>query len=291
MNAIAMNFAAARKRSRGLPSVLQPIDEWSRMRTALVALALCLLVGLLGVRAWRMSDASQLDASRAAWTAAQAKAQETGRIVAELPDLRARATSSRMEPERWSAADALHAIADLAAHSGLRDAAIEPATRKGGDSKAPQPVPERAFRLRAEGTFAEIHRFLEALGGLPRLVVPEGVQIRRQAGVLAIEATLRVFESLPPIPPTTAAPRANAFIVDPFGRADAAAQGGDMLLVGTFVEPRRAMALLQRGDAVDGFAAGQKIGDERLGRVVPRAVELARDDGFWRKLTFVEDRK
>jgi Tfp pilus assembly protein PilO len=290
MNALTMNLAA-RKDSRGLRAVLQPPEEWSRLRTACVAVALAALVCAIGVRAWRTSGVSQLDASRAAWTAAQAKEKEAGRIAAELPGLRARAASGRMEPEQWSAADTLRAIADLAAQSGLREAAIEPATKKPVDAKAPQPVPERVFRLRAEGTFAEIRRFLDALAALPRLVVPEGVQIRQQAGALAVEATLRVFDTLPAIALATAAPREKAFVVDPFGRADFSAQGGDILLVGTFVGPRRAMALLQSGNDVDGFAPGQKIGGERLDRVVPRAIELARDDGMSRTLTFAEDRK
>ncbi|SAK93449.1 Pilus assembly protein, PilO [Caballeronia pedi] len=289
MSTIPMNLPAKRQ-SRGMPSILQPLDEWSRLRTACVALIVGLLVFVTGLRVWHMSDASQLDASRAAWAATQAKALDAGRIAAELPDLRARAASGHMAPAVWSAADALRAVADLAAQNGLRVAGIEPVALRSGDPKAREPLPERALKLRADGAFAEMRRFLEALAGLPRLVVPENVQITRQAGELAIEATLRIFETLPAVAPA-AAPRANAFIVDPFGGADAAAQGGDMLLVGTFVGRRRAMALLQSGRDVDGFAPGQKIGDERLGRVLPRAVELARNDGMSRKLTLAEDRK
>ncbi|SAL73607.1 hypothetical protein AWB71_04695 [Caballeronia peredens] len=302
MNTLAMNLPAARKRSRNRPSIWQPLDEWSRRRTAFVALALATVVAVLGVRAWRTSDASQLDASRTAWTAAQAKARDAGRIAAELPELRARVASRGLNPEHWSAADALRGIADLAAQSGLREPAIEPVSGKtgqaikagqtgsGAEPKTPPPMPERVLKLRAEGSFAEIRRFLEALGGLPRLVVPEGVQMRRQAGALVIETSLRVFDTLPAIPLASALPRANAFIVDPFG-SDDGAPVGDMLLVGTFIAPRRAMALLQSGADVDGFAPGQKIGQERLSRVVPRTVELARDDGSSRKLTIVEDRR
>ncbi|GJH29750.1 type 4a pilus biogenesis protein PilO [Caballeronia novacaledonica] len=289
MSTIPMNFAA-KTRSRGAPSILQPLDAWSRRRTACVAIALGLLAFVLGLQAWRTFDANQLDARRVAWAATQAKVNDAGRIAAELPDLRARAASGRMEPEHWSAADALRAIADLAAQSGLRVADIEPVAVKVGEPKVAQSIPERALRLRADGAFPEIRRFLEALAGLPRLVVPESVQIKRQPGTLAIEATLRIFETLPAISPATAS-RVDAFVVDPFGNADAVTQGGDMLLVGTFVGRRRAMALLQSGRDVDGFAPGQKIGDEWLGRVVPRAIELARTDGISRKLTFAEDRK
>ncbi|SAL77235.1 Pilus assembly protein, PilO [Caballeronia arvi] len=289
MSTIPMNFRL-RKQSRGAQSIMQPVDEWSGLRTACVAFALGALVFGAGLRALRMSDASQLEASRAAWAAAQAKAQDTGRIAAELPALRARVASGRLEPEHWSAADALRAVADLAAQNGLRVSGIEPVAIKGGDPKAREPIPERALKLRADGTFAEVRRFLDALAGLPRLVVPENVQIRRQAGGLAVEATLRIFETLPSVSPVAAA-RADAFVVDPFGNADAAVQGGDILLVGTFVGRRRAMALLQSGRDIDAFAPGQKIGDEWLGRVVPRAIELAGNDGVARKLTFAEDRK
>ncbi|MDR5794082.1 type 4a pilus biogenesis protein PilO [Caballeronia sp. LZ008] len=288
MSTIPMNIAM-KTRSRGALSILQPLDEWSWRRTACVALALSVVVFAFGLRAWRMSDASRLDESRVALAAAQAKAQDAARIADELSGLRARASSGRLDPEHWSAADALRAVADLAAQSGVRVADIEPVAVKGGEPKQREPFPERALKLRADGSFAELRRFLDALAGLPRLVVPENVQIKRQANALAIEATLRIFETLPAVAPA-AVSRANAFVIDPFGSADAAAQGSDMLLVGTFVARRRAMALLQSGRDVDSFAPGQKIGDERLGRVVPRAIELAREDGMSRKLTFAEDR-
>ncbi|WP_250477159.1 MULTISPECIES: type 4a pilus biogenesis protein PilO [unclassified Caballeronia] len=289
MSTIPMNFAM-KTRARGAPSILQPLAEWSWRRTMCVAIALSVLVFVLGLRAWRTVDANPLEASRVAWAATSAKVQDAGRIAADLPDLRARAASGRMEPEHWSAADALRAIADLATQSGLRVADIEPVAVKGGEPKRSEPIPERALKLRADGTFPEMRRFLEALAGLPRLVVPESVQIRRQQGTLALEATLRVFETLPAIS-RAAASRANAFVVDPFSNADAAVQGGDMLLVGTFVGRRRAMALLQSGRDVVGFTPGQKIGDEWIGRVIPGAIELARTDGNARKLTFAEDRK
>ncbi|KXU95854.1 hypothetical protein CR51_24175 [Caballeronia megalochromosomata] len=289
MSTIPMNFAA-KTRSRGAQSILQPLDEWSWRRTTCVAIALALLVFVPGLQAWRTLHANRLDASRIAWAATQAKVQDAGRIAAELPGLRARAASGRMEPEHWSAADALRAIADLAAQSGLRVVGIEPVALRGGEPKARDPIPARALKLRADGAFAETRRFLEALAGLPRLVVPENVQIKQQAGTLAIEATLRIFETLPAVSPVVAS-RASAFVVDPFGSPDAALQGGDMLLVGTFVGRRRAMALLQSGREIDVFATGQKIGDERLGRNMPRAIELARTDGMSRRLTFAEDRK
>ena len=63
MSTIPMNFAA-KTRSRGAPSILQPLDAWSRRRTACVAIALGLLAFVLGLQAWRAFDANQLDAGR-----------------------------------------------------------------------------------------------------------------------------------------------------------------------------------------------------------------------------------
>ncbi|MDR5879283.1 type 4a pilus biogenesis protein PilO [Caballeronia sp. LZ032] len=303
MNAMPMNLLLHRDKRRNMrvAALLRPLDAWSRTRLAASALALTLLVGVAGTTAWRMSDPGGLELARAELTAAQTREHEVRRIRAELPGLKARALSARLQPEQWSTADALRAVVELAAQSGLRDVSIEPAARAGAGPEAPSQVESgRPLKLRAEGSFNEIHRFLEALAGLPRLVVPEGAQIRQPAGVrssggladaLAVEASLRVFENQPGIPLTVAAPRASSFVIDPFGGGDALAQGGDILLVGTLVGTRRAMALLQSGSEVSGYAPGQKIGAERLAWVVPRVVELMPDRGPSRKLTMAEDRK
>lgn len=300
MNAMPMNLllhGTKRRDTRVAAVLLRPLDAWSRTRLAASAFALTLLMGASGTIAWRMSDPGGLELARAELTAAQTREHEVRRIRAELPVLKARALSTRLQPEQWSTADALRAIVELAAQSGLRDVSIEPGARAGAGPEAPSQLESgRSLKLRAEGSFNEIHRFLEALAGLPRLVVPEGAQIRQHAGAgspdgLAVEASLRVFENQPGIPLAVAAPRASSFVIDPFGSGDALAQGGDILLVGTLVGTRRAMALLQSGNEVGGYAPGQKIGAERLARVVPRVVELMPDRGPSRKLTMAEDRK
>ncbi len=83
-------------------------------------------------------------------------------------------------------------------------------------------------------------------------------------------------------------PRADAFVIDPFGQADVDgfARGADLLLAGTFVGRHRTMALVQSGPGVDGFMPGQRIGDESLHRA-----ELVRGDGAFRLLTLAEDRR
>lgn len=304
MNAMPINLSLHRDKRRDMRvavALLRPLDAWSRTRLAASALALALLIGAAGGGAWRMSDPGGLGLARAELTAAQTREHEVRRIRAELPDMKARALSARLQPEHWSTADALRAVVELAAQGGLRDVSIEPGARASAGPEAPSQVESgRSLKLHAEGSFNEIHRFLEALAGLPRLVVPEGAQIRQPAGArssdgladaLAVEASLRVFENQPGIPLAVAASRARPFVIDPFGGGDALAQGGDILLVGTLVGTRRAMALLQSGNDVGGYAPGQKIGAERLARVVPRWVELERDRGPSRKLTLAEDRQ
>jgi hypothetical protein len=50
------------------------------------------------------------------------------------------------------------------------------------------------------------------------------------------------------------------------------------------------MALVETAEGIDGFEPGQQIGGERLGRVHPRSIDLARDDGAARTLALAEDR-
>ncbi|KND61026.1 Type IV pilus biogeneis protein PilP [Candidatus Burkholderia verschuerenii] len=232
MTAITMSLSAQ--------SAFSPIETWSRRRTVVTGFGLATLVFALGATAWRASALIDVDASRSALVAARTKVTDTRRLVADLPDLRARVATvgnGRLSPGQWTSADALREIAGIAAQSGLRVTEIEPVApeRVKGAATDPQ-ASARALRFRAEGAFGEIGRFLDALAGLPRLVVPERTQMKRQAGALSIDTILRVYETLPAVP-LAAAPRADAFVVDPFGK-DAAggfARGGDLLLVGTIV--------------------------------------------------------
>ncbi|WP_277185991.1 hypothetical protein [Caballeronia sp. BR00000012568055] len=274
MTAMTMHLSAR--------SILSPLDEWSARRTLWSALLLALAVFFVGMQTWRASGLTDLEASRSALDGARTKIEQTRRLLVELPELRARAKANDLKPEHWTAADALRAITELATQSGLRVTEIEPIQPNATD---------RALKFRADGAFPDIVRFLQALSGLPRLIVPERTLIRRQAGVLGIEAALRVYEALPAVPMPGPA-RTDAFIIDPFGKDTAGgfARGGDLLLVGTFVGRHRAMALVQSGEGIDGFVAGQKIGDERIGHVAPRAIQLAGDDGLSRTLTIAGER-
>lgn len=265
--------------------LLQPADAWSGYRIALTSVVVAALVFVAGATLWRASDLSGTEASRSALDHVQQRLNGARALAAQLPAMRAR-LSGAAAPARWSVADALHEITALAAQSGLRIGTIEPSAQKGEGLET-----ERPLRFRAEGSFGEIRRFLDALEGLPRLVVPADLQMKRNADTLALEATLRVFEDLPAIA-RPAPSRRDAFAIDPFGvkNGTGAGDAGAMLLVGTLLGQRGAMALVETAAGVDGFSPGQMIGDERLGSVRMRSIELSRRDGVVRAMGFAEDR-
>ena len=228
------------KSSRGFQSALfQPLDAWGSYRIALTGAVVAALVFAAGVSLWRSSDLIGTEASRSASQDVQQRLDRARSIAAELPGMRARSGGSAPFA-RWSVADALHELTALAAQSGLRIGMIEPSAQKGEGLEI-----ERPLKFRAEGSFGEIRRFLDGLEGLPRLVVPADVQMKRGANALALEATLRVFEDLPAIARSEPS-RRDAFAIDPFGvkNGTGAGDGGAMLLVGTLRARRRAMALV-----------------------------------------------
>jgi Tfp pilus assembly protein PilO len=289
MSALPINLnRPIRRESRLRQLILQPIDVWTRRRMVVSAVAIGVLVGGFGVHAYRASGASGLDASRSALEDAQKRAQRTRGMIDALPELRRRAALQERTSERWTTADALHAVSTLAAQSGLRLGSIVPV----GALKGTALEGERALKLRAEGTFGEAHRFLDALGTLPRLFVADAVQFKRGPESLALDATLRVFETLPAVARPAKAGARDVSVVDPFGKEGPAgsAAAGDLLLVGTLLGRGRAMALVETAKGVDGFATGQMIGDERLGRVHARSIDMTRDDGGSHSVSFAEDR-
>lgn len=274
------------KSSRGFQSVLlQPLDAWSRYRIALTGVVVAALVFAAGVSLWRSSDLSGTEASRSALNDVQQRLDRARTMAAELPTMRARSDDAA-PLARWTVADALHELTALAARSGLRIGTIEPSAQKGEGLEI-----ERPLKFRAEGSFGEIRQFLDALEGLPRLVIPADVQMKRVANALALEATLRVFEDLPAIARSEPS-RRDAFAIDPFGvkNGTSVGDGGAMLLVGTLRARRRAMALVETAAGVDGFLPGQMIGDERLGNVRSRSIELGRPGGAVRTMGFADDR-
>jgi Tfp pilus assembly protein PilO len=267
-----------------LRMALEPLDAWSVRRIALTGLVLGVLVFAAGVHLWRSSDMGGGNAGRAALADAQHRLDRARDAAERLPAMRAQFDKSASQA-RWTFADALHEITSLAAQSSLRIGLIEPSAQKGDGLETEHPL-----RFRAEGSFGEIRRFLEALEGLPRLVVPSDVQIRRNGPSLALESTLRVFEELPAVVQAEP-PARDTFAIDPFDTKNGAGAGetGAMLLVGTFLGLSRTMALVQTPAGVDSFAPGEMIGDERLGGVHRRSIELARRDGVLRTVSFVED--
>ena len=265
--------------------LLQPLDAWSGYRIALTSVVVAALLFAAGVSLWRSSDPSGTEVSRSALHDAQQRLDRARAMTAQLPGMRAR-PGDGAPLIRWTVADALHELTTLAAQSGLRIGMIEPSAQKGDGLEI-----ERPLKFRAEGSFGEIRQFLDALEGLPRLVIPADVQMKRVANALALEATLRVFEDLPAIARSEPS-RRDAFAIDPFGvkNGTSVGDGGAMLLVGTLRARRRAMALVETAAGVDGFLPGQMIGDERLGNVRSRSIELGRPGGAVRTMGFADDR-
>lgn len=266
----------------------EPVDAWSNCRIAVTGVVVGALVFASGAALWRSADLSGTQASRSALDEAQQRLDRARAVAGELPAMRTR-LGRDASPSRWTIADALHEITALAAQSGLRIGTVEPSAQKGEGVEI-----ERPLRFRAEGSFGEIRRFMEALEGLPRLVVPADVQMKRDALVsnsLGLDATLRVFEALPAVSRPEPS-RRDAFAIDPFGVKNSPGPGdaSAMLLVGTLRSQSRSMALLETAAGVDGFAPGQTVGDERLGRVRARSIELRRGDGAVRTIGIAEDR-
>lgn len=271
------------KSSHGF-ELLQPLDAWSGFRIALTSAVVAALLFAAGVSLWRSSDPGGTEASRSALHDVQQRLDRARAVTAHLPAMRTRSGDGG-PLIRWTVADALHELTALAAQSGLRIGMIEPSAQKGDGIEI-----ERPLKFRAEGSFGEIRRFLDALEGLPRLVVPADVQMKRAANALALDATLRVFEDLPAV--TRPEPsRRDAFAIDPFGvkNGTGVGDGGAMLLVGTLRAWRRGMALVESATGVDGFLPGQMIGDERFGNVRSRSIELSRN-GVARTIGFSDDR-
>jgi Tfp pilus assembly protein PilO len=265
--------------------LLQPVDAWSGYRIALTGVVVAALVFAAGATLWRTSDPSGTEASRSALHDVQQRLNGARAMASQLPAMRAR-LGAAAPLSRWTVTDALHEITALAAQSGLRIGTIEPSAQRGEGLET-----ERPLRFRAEGSFGEIRRFLDALEGLPRLVVPADVQMKRGVNTLALDATLRVFEDLPAVERPEPS-RRDAFAIDPFGvkNRTGAGDAGAMLLVGTLRGPHRAMALVETAAGVDGFSPGQMVGEERLGSVRSRSIELSGRNGVVRTIGFAEDR-
>lgn len=266
----------------------QPLDAWSKVRLAVTGVIVGLLVFCGATVLWQTSDMSGTDSARTALQDANERLSRAKAIVEKIPELRASAGNAATAAQ-WTIADALRDATALAAQSGLRIGNVEPAAQKGEGLAI-----ERPLRVRAEGSFNEIQRFLAALDSLPRLVVPADIQMKRGPSALQFDATLRVFEALPPIARSagTSSPASRELTVsDPFNATTIATSGDTAAtqLVGTLRDRRHALALLQTADGVQGFAQGISIGGETLGRIRSASVDMTTRDGRVRTLALQED--
>ena len=175
--------------------------------------------------------------------------------------------------------------------------AIEPGVVTGSGLDAMRPL-----HVTAQADFDHVVDFLEGLAGLPVLVVPEDVTLKRQGEVLSINATLHSFSAVHPVrdvtrrtvrdDPDAFDPDEEIVFYDPFQPAALASVQGDasssMRLVGLLADRLRGLALIEAGDNAETLEPGQQWGEERVAHVDARALTFAKRDGSSYSLTLAE---
>ena len=273
-----------------------PLEAWSVRRRWAVALCIAVAAFVLGANAWLATDMSGVQASREMLSAAQGKLGEAEAVVTQLPALRRDASVAPM-PSNWTSADDIRVISQLAARNEVTLLAIEPGVVTGSGLDAMRPL-----HVTAQADFDHVVDFLEGLAGLPVLVVPEDVTLKRQGEVLSINATLHSFSAVHPVrdvtrrtvrdDPDAFDPDEEIVFYDPFQPAAfASAQESalsSMRLVGLLADRLRGLALIEAGDNAETLEPGQRWGDERVAHVDARALTLAKRDGSVYSLTLAE---
>ncbi|WP_322106172.1 hypothetical protein [Paraburkholderia sp. J41] len=255
------------------------VHAWSARRRLLVAMAIGVIAATAASAACLAGDPLGVGAARSALAAARQQHADAHRALSRLPALRAElARSAFHAPHAGNAADDIRRVSQLAAEAGLALQMLEPDASGGSKAEA-----FRSMKLGAQGGFASLRSLLEALAREPSLTAPSELAIRRNGETLAISATLRFFDSLPPasaaVPasemaaPAFAARRAPQ---DPFAPALAAsASQAQWRLAGLLTDRRRAVALLETPDGVVAAQAGDAIAGGRVTSVDARRVVIA----------------
>lgn len=303
MNTITLGrFGAHRKKGQLGPQLIErlrvPLEAWSARRRVLVAVSIAVAVFALGANAWTTADISGVQASTAALASAQRKLHDAQAAVAQLPALR-RAAPVVHVPVDWTSADDVRVVSQLAARHEVSLLKIEPGAVTGTHLDAMRPL-----HLTAQGDFDHLMDWLEGLASLPVLVVPDELTLKRQGGGLSIDATLRSYGAIHPVPgaarsdarddPDAFDPDEEIVFYDPFQletstagpvRAQAAEP---MRLVGLLADRLRALALVETGDATTTLEPGQQWGSERVAQVDANALKLVRRDGSAHSFTLTE---
>lgn len=289
--------------SQWTKGVRLPLAAWSRRRRWLVALLIAAVVFGLGAHGWVVADFGGVEASRTALEAATRHLADARRALSQLPALRkeAAAAPGAQLPASWTSADDVRIVSELAAQNGVSLLSVEPGATSGSGVDSMRPV-----QLTAHTDFVHLMAFLRGLADLPVLIVPVDVTVKRDAGSLAVRATLRVFGALKPMPmPLTAT--ADAFVdesldsddeedivfFDPFSLPQMLASGeqqpdaSQLRLVGVLHDRTHGLALLDTPDGAATVVSGQQFGAERVTRLDALSITLA-NGGATRTLALTE---
>ncbi|MBV8627285.1 MAG: hypothetical protein JO371_05350 [Paraburkholderia sp.] len=260
-----------------------PLEMWGARRRFVIASMIAIAVFTAGANAWRAADVGGVQARRALLDEDRRHLQDAGQAIRQLPALRRAAAEppTARDAAKWTSADDLRVVSQLATASGVELLALEPQSVTGTGLSAVRPM-----HLTARGSFAAVVKFLHGLSNLPVLAVPTDLSIRRRAGTLAISARLDMFDALRP---STAHPDGDVdmqpdddvLFDDPFSPPEQRAASENLLLrlVGLLRDDRHGLALLETPDGIATVARGEGVGNERVIRIDPLGVTLATPNG------------
>ncbi|WJF90584.1 hypothetical protein QS306_02610 [Paraburkholderia bonniea] len=304
--AVANQWGSSRPASR-LPNWLErlqpglPLEAWSPRRRCLMAALIAVTTFGLGAHGWRAFDLGHAAHSQQLLDAAQQRLLDARAAVQRLPELRrdslAAAASTATATAttglaatgthaRWSSADDVRIVSQLAAQYGVELLTLEPGAATGHGMDLARPV-----QMTARADFAGLMGFLSGLDELPVLVVPHEVMLKRDGQGLVLSAVLQVFSALVPAPALAgpaSASAANAddddvILYDPFalfatesGRGSEGLSGhAPLRLAGLLHDARHRLALVETPEGVATVATGQDLGAERVNRIEAYAIALS----------------
>lgn len=280
--------SAATSLDRWLDLLRVPLDAWSGARRLAVAALIAAGVFVLGARGWNAVDLGGIAASHAALDDAQRRLASARHALTQLPALRERIATKALhgQPVVWTSADDVRAFSQLATRSGLTLVSLEPGTASGEGIDA-----MRSVRLAARGNFAQIVKFVRGLTGLPVLVVPADLTVKRHDDTLEIAATLQVFSKLIPVGAGRVTPQdemldasdapidQDVALHDPFspqriGGVDLP-DAMRLRLVGLLRDRTHGLALVETAQGTQTVEPGQSFGEQRVTKIDARGLALA----------------
>ncbi|MEA3086029.1 MAG: hypothetical protein QOC89_3726 [Paraburkholderia sp.] len=278
-----------------------PLAAWSRRRRWTVALLIAALVFALGAHGWVVTDFGGIEASRTALDAATRHLADARHALTQLPALRREVGARPGGPlsASWTSADDVRIVSELAAQNSVSLLSVDPGAASGSGAESMRPL-----QLTGHTDFVHLMAFLRGLSDLPVLIVPVDVTVNREAGSLAMRATLQVFSALKPMPSTATADafaddgldlddEEDVVFFDPFQLPQVLASGeqqpdpSQLRLVGLFHDRTRGLALLDTPDGATTVVAGQQLGTERVTRLDALSITLA-SGGVIRTLALTE---